>query len=127
MWKTEAADDSVTVQFFNISIDIMIELPACLYATSYSRITVKVNKCLIQTLLNAESEINMINHKITEICNIPIYCEVTLEMRIADSGKVPFYSCAKNVEMKIADVISILSIFVTERVENELILEHLWE
>ena len=45
--KTEAADDSVTVQFFDINIDTTIELPACLYAALCSRIAVKINECLI--------------------------------------------------------------------------------
>ena len=127
MWKTEAADDSVTVQFFDISISITIELPACLYATSCSRIAAKINKHLIQTLLNAESEINMMNCKIIEICDISICCEVTLKMRTADSEKMLFYNCAENVEVNVTDIISILSIFVMEGVENELIFEHFWE
>ena len=67
------------------------------------------------------------NYKVAETCDIPICCEVTLEMQTADSRKAPFYSCAENVEVKMTDVISTLSIFVTEGVENELILEHLWE
>ena len=91
MWKTEAADDSVTVQFLDININITVELPAYLYATLCSRIAVKVNKYLIQTFLNTESEINMINYKIIEVCDISICCEVTLKMRTADSEKVSFY------------------------------------
>ena len=47
MWKTEAADGSVAVQFFGISIGTMVELPAHLYATSCSKITAKVNECLV--------------------------------------------------------------------------------
>ena len=123
MWKTEAADDSVAVQFLGISIDTTVGLPACLYTASCSRITAKVNGYLVQTLLNAESEINMMNHKIAEICDISICCEVTLEMWTADSEKVFFYNCAENVEVKVAGVTSTLSIFVAEGVENELILE----
>ena len=127
MWKTEVADGSVTVQFFSISIDIMIELPAHLYATSCSRIAAKVNRCLIQTLLNAESEINIMNCKIAETCDISIYCEVTLEMWTADSEKMPFYDYAENVEVKVADVTSTLFIFVVKGIENELILKCPWE
>ena len=127
MWKTETADDFITVQFFDISINITIKLPACLYAALCSRIAVKINECLIQTLLNAESEINMMNYKIAEICDIPIYCEVTFEMQTADSGKTLFYNCAENVEMEIAGITSTLFIFIAKGVENELILEHLWK
>ena len=47
MWKTEAADDSVTVQFFDINIDTTGKLPACLYTASCFRIAVKINKHLI--------------------------------------------------------------------------------
>ena len=125
--KIEAADNSITVQFFNININITVKLPAHLYAASCSKIAAKINEHLIQTLLNAESEINMINHKIAEICDIPIHCEVTFEMQTVDSGKAPFYSCAEDVEMKMADIISILFIFVAERVENKLIFEHFWK
>ena len=125
--KTEAADDFITVQFFDISIGITVELPAHLYAASCSRIAAKINECLIQTLLNAGSEINMMNHKIAEICDIPIHCEVILEMWTADSEKAPFYNCAENIEMKMTDIISIFFIFVVKGVENELILECLWE
>ena len=67
------------------------------------------------------------NHKIAEICDISICCEVILKMWTADSEKAPFYSCAENVEVKVADVTSILSIFIAEGVENELILECPWE
>ena len=77
--------------------------------------------------MNTESEINMINYKIAEICGIPIYCEVTLKMQTADSEKAFFYDCAENVEVKVTDVIFTLFIFVAEGVENELILEYLWE
>ena len=115
------------VQFFGINIDITIELPACLYITLCSKIAAKINGHLIQTLLNAESEINIMNCKVVEIYDISICCEVTLKMRTADSEKVPFYNCAENVEMNMTDVIFILSIFVAEGVENELIFEHLWE
>ena len=117
----------MSVQFFNISIDITVGLPACLYAILCLRIAVKINEYLIQTLLNAKSEINMMNHKIAETYSISIYCEVTLEMRTADSEKAPFYSCAENVEVKVTDIIFILSIFVAEGVENELILKCFWE
>ena len=115
------------MQFFGINIDIMIELPAYLYTASCLRIAAKINEHLIQTLLNAELEINIMNHKVAEVYDISIYCEVILEMQTADSGKVFFYNCAENVEVKVVDVISILSILVAEGVENELILEHLWE
>ena len=67
------------------------------------------------------------NYKIAEVCDIPICCEVTLEMWTADSGKTLFYNCVKNVEMKMADIISILFIFVTEGVKNELIFKCLWK
>ena len=40
---------------------------------------------------------------------------------------MPFYNCAENVEVKMADITSTLFIFVAEGVENELILEHLWK
>ena len=123
MQKTEAADGFITVQFLGISIDIIVELSAHLYAASCLRITVKINECLVQTLLNAESEINMINHKVVKICDIFIHCEVTLEMQTADSEKASFYSCAEDVKMKVVDIIFILSIFVMKGVENELILE----
>ena len=69
----------------------------------------------------------MINYKIIEVYNISICCEVIFEMRTADSEKVSFYDCAENVKMKMADVISTLSIFVIERIENELIFECSWE
>ena len=127
MWKIETADDFVTVQFFNININITVELPAYLYAVSCFRIAVKINKHLIQTLLNAESKINMINYKIVKICDILIYCEVIFKMWIADSGKVLFYNCTENIKMKMADVTFILSIFVVKGIENELILECPWE
>ena len=113
----------MTVQFFDISINITVELPAHLYVTLCSRIAAKINGCLIQMLLNTESEINIINCKIVEICDIPICCEVTLEMQTADSEKASFYSCAENVKMKMTDIISILSIFVVKEVENKLIFE----
>ena len=125
--KTEAADGFMAMQFLGTSIGTAVGLPAHLYVTSCSRITAKVNGHLVQTFLDAGSEINMMNYKIAEICGIPIHCEVTLEMQTADSEKAPFYSCAEDVEVKIAGIISTLSIFVTEGVENELILEHLWE
>ena len=67
------------------------------------------------------------NYKIVEICDISICCEVTFEMQTADSGKAPFYSCAKNVKIKMTDVISTLFIFIAERVENKLIFKHFWE
>ena len=67
------------------------------------------------------------NCKIAEIYDIFICCEVTFEMQTADSEKALFYNCAENVEVEVADVISILSIFVVKGVENELILECLWE
>ena len=127
MWKTETADDSVIVQFLDISIDITVRLSAHLYAALYFRIAAKINECLIQTLLNAESEINIMNHKIAEICGISICCKVILEMQTADSEKVFFYSCAENVEMKMIDVISTFFIFVMKEVENELIFECFWE
>ena len=127
MWKTETADDFMTVQFFSISINITIRLSAHLYAASYFRIAAKINEHLIQTLLNAESEINIMNYKIAEVCNISIHCEVTFKMQTADSEKTLFYNCTENVKMKMTDIISTLSIFVTERVENELILKCLWE
>ena len=117
----------MTVQFFDISINIIIELLAHLYAVLCLKIAAKINEHLIQTLLNAESEINMINCKIAEIYNISIHCEVTFEMKTADSRKASFYDCAENVEVNVAGIISIFFIFVTEEVENELILECLWE
>ena len=67
------------------------------------------------------------NCKVAEACDIPIHCEITLEMQTADSGKAPFYSCAEDVEVKMADIIFTFSIFVAEGVENELIFEHFWE
>ena len=67
------------------------------------------------------------NCKIAEICDIFICCEITLEMWTVNSRKVPFYNCAKNVKIKVIDVIFTFSIFVVKEVENELILEHLWE
>ena len=67
------------------------------------------------------------DHKVAEIYDIPICCEITLEMQTADSGKVLFYSCTEDVEVKITDITSILSIFVAEKVENELIFECFWE
>ena len=67
------------------------------------------------------------NCKIAKICDISICCEVTLKMWIIDSEKAFFYNYAENVEMKVTDVISTLSIFVAKGVENELILECLWE
>ena len=115
------------MQFFSISIDIIIKLFAHLYALSCLKIAVKINKCLIQTFLNAESEINMMNCKIVETYNISIHCEVTFEMRTADSKKASFYNCAENVEVKITDIISIFFIFIMKGVENELILEHFWK
>lgn len=121
--KTEAVNDSVTVQFLNISINIIIGLPAHLYATSCSKIAAKINEHLIQTLLNAESEINIINHKVAKAYDISIHCDVTLEMQTADSEKAPFYSCAEKIKVKIADVIFTLSIFITEEIENELIFK----
>ena len=117
----------MTVQFFDININIIVKLPAHLYATSCSKIAVKINGHLIQTLLNAESEINMMEHKVAETCDISIHYEVTLEMQTADSGKAPFYSCAENVEMKMINIIFIFFIFIAEEIENELILKHLWE
>ena len=65
------------------------------------------------------------NYKIVEIYKISICCEITLEMWTADSKKMSFYNCVENVEMKIIDIIFILFIFVTERIENKLIFEHL--
>ena len=65
--------------------------------------------------------------KVAEVYDIPIHCEVTLEMWTADSGKVPFYDCAENVKMKVADVTSTLFIFVAEEVENKLIFKCPWE
>ena len=127
IWKTEAADSFITVQFFNININIIIELSAHLYAALCSKIAAKINEHLIQTFLNTESEINMINHKIAKICDIFICCEVTFEMQTADSEKAPFYNCAENIKVKMTDIISILFIFIVEEVENELILECLWE
>ena len=115
----------MTVQFFGININITIGLPAHLYATSYLRITAKVNEHLIQTLLNAESKINMMNYKVVEVYDISISCEITFKMQTADSGKASFYSYAENVEVKMIDITSTLFIFVTKKVENELILEHL--
>ena len=67
------------------------------------------------------------NCKIAKICDISICCEVTFKMWTADSEKVSFYNCVENVEMKMTDVISIFSIFVIKGIENELILECLWE
>ena len=127
MQKTEVVDDFITVQFFDISIDIIIKLSAHLYAALCSRIAVKINECLIQTLLNAESEINIMSHKIAEICDIPICCKITFKMQTADSRKMSFYNYAENVEVKIADVTFILSIFIMKGVENELILKCFWE
>ena len=124
MWKIEAVDDSITVQFLDISIDITVELPVYLYVTSCLRIAAKINEYLIQTLLNAESEINMINCKIIEICNILIYCEVTFKMKTADLRKAFFYNCTENIKVNVTDIISTFFIFVVKRVENELILEH---
>ena len=117
----------MTVQFFNININITVELPAHLYTALCFRIAVKINKHLIQTLLNAESEINMINHKVAKVYDISIHCKITLEMWIADSKKALFYNCTENVKMKMIDITSIFSIFIIEKVENELIFEHLWE
>ena len=113
------------MQFFDISINITVKLSAHLYAASCLKITTKINEYLIQTLLNAESEINMINYKVVKTYDISIHCEVIFEMKTADSGKALFYSCAENVKMNVIDIIFIFSIFVAERVENELILEHL--
>ena len=127
MWKTEAADDFIIMQFFNINIDIMIELSAHLYATLCLKIAAKINECLIQTFLNTESEINIINCKVVEVCDIFICCEVTLEMQTADSEKASFYNYAENVEMKMTDIIFTLSIFVAKGVKDELILEHFWK
>ena len=45
--KTETIDNFITVQFFNISIDITIELPAHLYTVSCLKIAAKINKHLI--------------------------------------------------------------------------------
>ena len=81
----------------------------------------------IQRLLNAKSEINIINYKIAEIYDISICCKVILKMKTADSEKASFYNCAENIEMNMADIISTLFIFVMKGVENELILKHLWE
>ena len=67
------------------------------------------------------------NYKVAEIYDIFICCEVTLEMWTVDSGKVPFYNCAENVEIKVTGIICTFSIFVVKGVENELILECLWE
>ena len=47
MQKTEAVNNSVTVQFLDISINIIIKLPAYLYATLYSKIAAKINEHLI--------------------------------------------------------------------------------
>ena len=66
----------------------------------------------------------MMNHKITEVCDIFIHCEVTLKMQTADSEKAFFYDYVKNVEVKMADIISILSIFITEKIKNKLIFEY---
>ena len=115
----------MAVQFFDINIDIIIKLPAHLYAASCSRIAAKINEHLIQTLLNTESEINMMNCKVAEMCDIFICCKVTLKMQTVNSGKAFFYNCTENVEMKMADIIFTLFIFIIKRVENELILEHL--
>ena len=117
----------MTVQFFDISIDITVELSTHLYITLCSKINTKVNEHLIQTFLNAESEINMMNHKVVETCNISIYCEVTFKMKIVNSGQVPFYSCVKNVKMNVINITFTLFIFVIKEVKNELILKHLWE
>ena len=67
------------------------------------------------------------NYKVTEVCDISIHCEVTLKMRTVDSGKASFYSCAENVKVNVTDIISILSIFVAEGVENELIFKCFWK
>ena len=67
------------------------------------------------------------NYKVAEVCGISICCEVTLKMQTADSGKTSFYNCAENVEVKIVDITSIFFIFIIKKVENELILECLWE
>ena len=67
------------------------------------------------------------NYKIAEVCDIFIYCKVILEMWTIDSEKVFFYNYVENVKVKVIDVISTFSVFVVKRVENELILEHLWE
>ena len=78
------------MQFFNISINITVKLPACLYIILCLRIAVKINEYLIQTLLNAESEINMMNCKVIEVCDISIYCEITLKMQTVNLRKVFF-------------------------------------
>ena len=127
MWKTEAVDDFMTVQFFNININITVELFACLYTTSCSKIAAKINECLIQTLLNVESEINMMNCKVAETCDIFIHCEVILEMWTADLKKMLFYDCVENVKVKMTDIISTLFIFIVKEVENELIFKYFWE
>ena len=59
--------------------------------------------------------------------DIFIYCEITLKMWTADSGKAPFYNCAENVKVKVIDIISTLFIFVVKGIKNELIFEHFWE
>ena len=47
MWKTETADGFMTVQFFNISINTTIKLPAHLYVVLCFRIAAKINEYLI--------------------------------------------------------------------------------
>ena len=113
------------IQFFNISINITVKLSACLYIILCSKIAAKINEYLIQTLLNAESEINIMNYKIIEVCDISTCCKVILKMRTADLKKISFYNCAKNVEVNVIDVIFIFFIFIMKKVENELIFEHL--
>ena len=45
--KTKAADNFIIMQFFNISINIIIKLPAHLYITLCLKIAAKINECLI--------------------------------------------------------------------------------
>ena len=47
MLKTKAVDNFVIMQFFNININITVELSAHLYITLCSKITAKINKYLI--------------------------------------------------------------------------------
>ena len=63
------------------------------------------------------------NYKIIKICDIFIYCEITLKIQTADSKKMFFYNYVENVKMKITDIIFIFSIFIAEKIENELIFK----
>ena len=111
------------MQFLNININTTVELPAHLYIILCLKITAKINKHLIQIFLNAESEINMMNHKIAEIYDISICCEVTFEMKTVDLRKTFFYNYTENVEVNITDITFILFIFITKGIENELIFK----